>query len=508
MRTQLALKNSYWGIVSQGVILLIGFISRKVFIDVLGPSYLGLNGLFSNVISLLSLAELGISSAIIYNLYKPLAENDQKEITKLMNFYKKAYRIIALIIAIIGVSLLPFIGYIVNDSDFTIQYLRIIFALFLFESVASYFFSYKRSIIFADQKNYIIVIWDTVFRIITTVANILILIITHSFIIYILSSILIRLLNNITIAIIADKKYPYIKNKDKIDKNKRKKVLDNIKNIMINKLSWTVTSATDNIIISTFVNLTTVGLLSNYNLIILSVQNFVSQVLNSTQAGIGNLMVSGSKEHVYTVLKRLTFLSFCFSTFCGVSLIVLINPFISIWLGKQYLFNNQIVIILVINFFFMILRSPLWQMMSASGLFKQEKNIALIGTIINLIVSLVLVNFIGLEGVLIGTLFSLVIQITLKIPLFFMKFLGLPYIQFLKILITYTALFFGESLMTYYLSNSIPLYNDYLNFVIRLFLCLIITSSINILLFRKSDEFQYFAQIFKTKLIRQKINKN
>src|SRR5690606_11871543 len=130
MRTRLVLKNSYWGIISQLLILIMGFLSRWIFLDTLGPSYLGLQGLFSNVLSLLSLAELGVSSAIIYNLYKPLAENDQREVTKLMNFFRDAYRWIALAIAILGISLLPFLGFFIKDSEFTAQYISIIFCLF------------------------------------------------------------------------------------------------------------------------------------------------------------------------------------------------------------------------------------------------------------------------------------------------------------------------------------------------------------------------------------------
>jgi len=497
MRTQIVLKNSYWGIISQLVILLIGFISRKIFLDTLGPSYLGLNGLFSNIISLLSLAELGISSAIIYYLYKPLLEKNQEEITQLMNFYKSSYRIIASIIATLGLLFLPFIEIIVKDSPFTLIYLNLIFLLFLVEAVTSYFFSYKRSIIFADQKNYIIIKYDTLFRVLTEIINIIVLIHTQNFIFYLIIRILVKLINNYVIAVIADEKYPYINNKEKLDKHKKRNIFKNIKYIMINKLSWTITSSTDNIIISSFINLNTVGLMANYNMIILAVQNLVLQILNSSQASVGDLLVKDSKANILMILNRMTFFSFFVGSFCGVSLYVLINPFITLWIGSNYLLNEYIVGILVLNFFLLLLRTPLWQMIGASGLFKQDKDIAILGTVINLLISLILVKVIGLFGVLLGTLISLIIQIALKIPLFFKCFLKIKFFNYFFTSLAFILLFIVEAGITSYISSKVLISNDFISLSINIILCIIIPNLINIMLFKKNIHFTFFLALIK-----------
>lgn len=508
MRTFITLKNTFWGIISQVIILLIGFVTRKIFLITLDTTYLGLNGLFTNIISLISIAELGISSAIIYHLYKPIADNDRLEITKLMNLYKDAYRIIAGVITVIGLMFLPFLGNIVNDSSFTIEYLRIIFLIFLFETVVSYFFSYKRSIIFANQKDYIIIINDTIFRILIAIVNIIVLIMTKDFVVYLLSSIAFKIINNIVIAKIADKKYPYIKDGNKLEKEKRKKILIDIKDIFINKLSWIVTNATDNILISIFFNLSVIGLISNFLLLISSVQTFSSKVLDSAQASIGNLLTNGTKEHIYTVFNRLNLLAFLIASFCGVSLFILSSPFVSIWLGNQFLISKDIIAILVSNFFFIVLRSPLWQMMAVSGLFKKEKNIAIIGTIANLIASLILVKTVGIIGVYVGTLISIIIQILLKIPLFFNNFLSMKPIKCYKRYFIFIILFISELLVTYYFSTFILFENKYLEFVILFILCFCIPNILNYLVYRNSDEFIYLKQLVKKILQKKYKNHN
>lgn len=504
MRTLLTLKNTYWGIISQVIILLIGFITRKIFLITLGTSYLGLNSLFTNVISLISLAELGISGAIIYHLYKPFKNNDKIEIAKLMNLYKDTYRIIAGSITIIGISFIPFIEYVINDSTFTIVYTRLIFCIFLFDTVVSYFFSYKRSIIFVDQKNYIILVCDTTFRILIAGVNIVVLVLTNNFIIYLLSSVALKLLNNFAIAIIADKKYPYIKSKEKLEQEKRKEIFINIKDIFINKLSWTITSATDNLIISIYFNLSTIGLIANYNLIILSLQTFVTKILESSQASVGNLLVQGTSNHIYIVLKRLNLLAFFVASLCGVCLFVLINPFISIWIGQEYLVEKTLVAILICNFFLFVVRLPLWQMMGVSGLFKQEKNIALIGTGINLVISLGLVRYVGLSGVFLGTLISILVQIILKIPLFFNEFLKIKPREYFYELLRFVVLFLIETLIAYYISSFIQIENLYLKLIVLLFICLCVPIFINYLVFKNTDEFKYLINLIRKILSRKK----
>lgn len=503
MRTALTLKNTYWGIISQFIILLIGFVSRKIFLVTLDPTYLGLSSLLTNVISLISLAELGISSAIIYHLYKPIANGDKLKITQLMNLYKDAYRIIALTVFIIGVSFIPFLNTIVKDQSFSTEYIQLIFCLYLFDAVISYFYSYKRSIIFADQKNYIVVINDTVFRVLTGITNIVVLLITHDFVFYLLSTIILKFLNNLVISKIADSKYPYINGKDKIGKEDRRNIFVNIRDIFVNKISWTVTSATDNIIMSVFFNLSTIGLVSNYSLVISSLQSFVSKILDSTQAGIGDLLVRESNTHIYIVLKRLNLLAFLISSSCSIGLAITINPLISIWIGDQYLIEYGPILVLILNFFFIVLRSPLWQMMAVSGLFRQERNIAIIGTVSNLLISLILVEIIGLIGIFLGTLISIIIQIILKIPLFLNNFLSISSIDYFKDLVKFIGLFIFEFFIVYSIASMIFIENKFLELICLILLCLSIPTLINYLFFKNTKEYKYFTELFKKMFLKK-----
>ncbi len=495
MRTRSALRNAYWGIISQIVILFLGFVSRKVFLMILDSSYLGLNSLFTNIISVISLAELGISNAIIYHLYRPLANNDTKEIAKLMNFYKRAYRLIAVVVAAIGLGILPFLHIIITDQTFPQDYIRIIFFLFLIDAVASYFFSYKRSIIFADQKNYVIIKINTLYKIILTITQIVILFITKNFVLYLVLNIIFKLFENITIAKIADKNYPYINERVVLESEKRKRIFTNIKDIFINKLSWTVTNSTDDIIISMFSNLSVIGFISNYNMLILAIQSLVAKTLDATQAGIGNLLAEESKDHIYTVLKRYSLLAFLIASFCGISLYTLSSPFIALWLGKEYIINSALIWVLVFNFFLLILRTPLWQMVGVSGLFRQEKNIALVGTAFNIIFSVLLAKSIGVVGVYIGTTISMVVQIFLKIPLFFKRFLQKNFWPYFYFVFSKVFIYLGELVLVQFIISFISIEMKILEFFVFAAVCLLVPNGINYLIYRRSEEFVYLKSM-------------
>ena len=208
MRTSYSIKNSISSIASNIIIMLLGFIAQTVFIKLLGSEYLGLNSLFLNIISMLSITELGISSAIIYNLYKPLNDDNKEDIKSLMLFYKKCYFVIAFIILVIGLIILPFLNIIVGTHNIE-ENIKIIFMLFISDSIFTYLFSYKRSLLIADQKNYVINITHIICLIILNIIQISILFIFKNYYIYLIISILFKVIENISISLIVNHKYPY-----------------------------------------------------------------------------------------------------------------------------------------------------------------------------------------------------------------------------------------------------------------------------------------------------------
>lgn len=504
MRTVATIKNTIWAFAQQLIICILGFVTRKLMLDTIGVQGVGLNGLFTNVLTLLTLAELGVGSAIIYNMFEPIARGDKQAICRLMNFYKLAYRVIAVVIAIIGLAIIPFLQYIINDVDYDYTYIVIVYLLFLAQTVTSYFFAYQRSMLTANQNQYISTAIDIAFKIVSSFIGIAILYLTKDFIIYLSVSIILGVINNICVAAKVYKIYPYLKGKEMLAKEDRKPIYKNIKDIFIGKLSWRVTSSTDNILISIIVGTVDVGLLSNYSMIITTLTSIVDQFMVSMTGSVGNLLVEESKEYIEMVLHRLTFMMFMLGSFCSVCLFALLTPFVSMFFGEEYIIPLSIVSVIVINFYLCTVRAPLWKMISVSGLFAKDKYISLAGTVINLIISLAIGIPFGMFGILLGTTSTIVIQYVLKIVLFYKSFLHRSYVKEYIELFVYFGITAVESVAAYYIGSIIIIPNAFLGFVIKMIIAAVIPIVINYLLFRKKDDFQYFKELALKTIKRKK----
>ena len=345
MRSEKSVINSFSGFLQSLISILIGFIAQKIFLNILGQEYLGLNGLFNNIISMLSIAELGIGSAIIYNLYKPIYEKDKETLKSVMSFYKKVYRIIALVIFLLGLLIIPFLSTIVGENQIQ-DNINIIFVLFLIDVVCSYLLTYKRSILQADQNNYYINFVHIGYLIGMNVLQIIILVFTKNYYLYLIIKIIFRLLENIVLNLIVNIKYTYLKEKNikKIDKNILNDIKLKIKGIIYHKFATFFVSGTDNILISYFFNVGVVGIYSSYYMIINSVNTLFSQVIVSVTSSVGNLLVSDDKSKKYSIYKKIRFFNVWLAIFSAVSIFVIMDSFITIWLGKQYLmsFGNKL----------------------------------------------------------------------------------------------------------------------------------------------------------------------
>ena len=291
-RTEATLKNFIWSIVSTVVSLLLNFVARTILVKTLGNQYVGVNGLFSNILGFLSLAELGIGTAIGFNLYKPLAENDTKKIQAYINFYRKAYRIIAAVVCLVGLALIPFLPVIVKGGE-GIEHLTVIYLIFIFNSVSSYLITYKSTIVSADQKNYKITNINTVVNFITIFFQILVLLFLKNFIIYLLVYAVICLIRNIYVNnYYTIKHYPYLKEKndERLTKEEKKTIFTKIRALMYHKIGEVVIYQTDSIIISSMINVTTFGFVSNYLMVINVIRNLIHLFFSSIPASNGNLI--------------------------------------------------------------------------------------------------------------------------------------------------------------------------------------------------------------------------
>lgn len=416
-RVRNSVYNSLCGIIAYLVITLVAFISRKIFATVLGQEYLGLEGLFINIISMLSLSELGLSTAILFFLYEPVTKSNNEVVKTYMSFYKKIYRYIGSFIFIIGILITMNLKYIVKTELPLIQ-VQIYFVLFLLSTVVTYFYSYKKGILYADQNNRIISLIHMGMKICGSILQIIILIKLKSYIGYLMILIISNLIENILCSRIVDKKYPYLKEKNIVDleKKQKKEIYYKVKGLVIQNISGFIVTSTDNIIISIFVNVISVGIYSNYILISQTLKTLFSQVYSAFTTSFGNLVVKEDSKKIYEVFEKVKFFSFWSISFCTVMYIVLIQPFIELWMGKEYLFSYTIAILIGISFYVTMMNVPFISMQNALGLHHLDQYIVILQAVMNLLISLVLVEKIGVIGIIIGTICSTIIFPTLSKP--------------------------------------------------------------------------------------------
>ena len=507
MRSEKSIKNLIFSLSGNFINLLINFISRTYFIKFLGNEYLGVNALFTNILTILSLAELGVGSAITYCLYKPLADNDENKIKVLMKFYKKSYRIIALIIIILGIILSHFIDYFVNGL-YSIENLKLIFILFVTNTSVSYLFSYKKTIIEADQKQYIVSIYNYTVLVLQNMLQILILYITKNFILYLMIQILATIFNNILISNKANKLYPFLKENshEKIDNNTFNIIKKNISAIIFHKIGSMVVNSTDNILISKLINIGTVGIYSNYLLIINAVNGITGQFFYAITASIGNLGATESKDKLYDIFNKILFLNFWIYGFLAICLITLLNPFIELWIGVDMKLDIIIVIVIVLNFYISGIRKTTLAFRDALGLYWYDRYKPLIESLINLIGSILLAKKFGLIGIFIGTTISTISTSLWIEPLVLYKY-GfekniIHLLDLFKNITKYTIIMFFALVINYNIANLV-LFTPIINFIIKTIISIFIPNLIFILVFYNQEEFKWIISLIKSIIIKK-----
>lgn len=493
-RTTYFKRNVIYSAISKVVTLILHFVSRTIFIRYLGKVYLGVNGLYSSILNLLSFAELGFGSALTFLLYKPVSENNEEEILKILYFYKTVHMIVAGVVASIGLILVPFLPYIIKDADYLERYeLYLYFIVYLLNSVISYFVSYKYGFVRAKQQGYIISKLDTIFQFVTITAQILVMVLTKNFLAYLLTQTSLLIFTKVFIATYLNKKFPIVNRKPKVffTKEEKKPIFNEVRGLMVHRFSDIAVHSTDNIIISVLVGgVALVGLVSNYDLIITSVIGFVTIIFSSLTPGFGNLIATASKEKCHSVFEETNFIGNWIYGFCSIAFFVLIPPFITLWIGKEYLIDNFSFILIVLNTYLQGLSTVYNNVRIAKGGFQKDKWNALAQALVNLVVSIIAAKFLGLIGIYIGTICSRLVivigrpKLTYKYlfgkssKVYYLKTVLYGMITFIIGLITYFA--------TYYLLVDVTIWK----FIIATCIVAIIPNALYVLVFIKSEHFK------------------
>lgn len=398
-RTAKSLRNILYSLGNQIITILLGFINRSIFIVTLGISYLGISGLFSDILTMLSLADLGFGVALTYSMYKPLAVHDYDRLAALTGLYRRVYRIIALAVTIIGLALVPFLKYLVNLRH-PVPHITLYYLMFLANTVASYLVVYKTSILTADQKDYLLKKYQSLFSIGQITCTSLFLWLTHNYFIYLLIQVIFTYTQNFYASWVAERQYPFIKKKIEMPLGEVKEIFRNLYSVFLYKISGVLLNATDNTIISVMIGTGMVGYYSNYSMITVQLTNLINTIFYSLTASLGNLVVKEKARRRYQVFKIIQSVSDIFSSICTACLFLLIQDLIQVWLGHQFLLNNLTLLAITVNFYLQIILLPIWIYREATGLYQQTKYIMVVTAIINLILSVWLANVLDVAGVL------------------------------------------------------------------------------------------------------------
>lgn len=459
--------NAITSLITQVIGLVLKFAVQTVFIRVLGQNFLGLNGLFTNVVSFLSFADLGIGTAITVALYRPIAEQNIPLLRRLIFIYQRVYRFIALIMLVCGIAIAPFIYNFINKPAFSRTQVSVWFIIFLISTVATYFSAASRSFLMATQEGYLSSINDFAFKSIQQILQITTIIYLHSFIIFLAIQVLFAVLANIQLAQMAKKKYSDVfrlaqESDPKVPKRIVSSIKKNVVGALSSKIGGIVVVGTDNIILSTFIGLSAVAKYSNYTLIIQSLNSIFSQVIGSAIASIGNLRATSEARHQEEILLRMLYLNAIVNVFLMAGLGSAIDPFIRIWAGTHYVLNSSITLLLLLNFLVSQFRFTSQNFISGFGLYWPLRWKSLIEAGVNLIFSLVFVAclHLGIMSVVLGTLLSNVLVNVWWEPYIVYHYgLKLSMKTYMKEYVSYMFLSVSVLEITYYLSKIIQFTN-------------------------------------------------
>lgn len=504
-RTDKSIRNIKYALIGQVANLVTSFIARAIFLNILGAVFLGANGVFTNIISILSLAELGIGPALIFALYEPIVKNDKAKIKQIMHLYKISYISIGVIITIAGLAFSPFLGYFIKE-DLPGTSIFISFMLFVLTSAVSYFYSYKSSLLIADQKRFIVVKYQYGFYLFITVLQTAILWITSNYIFYLITKLIFTFIEHYLVSRRADKEYPYLREpvEGKLDGDTKDGIVKNIKAMVIHKIGTVLVLSTDNLIISRMLSVIVVGIYSNYVLITSALTTLIEQIFSSIVASVGNFRVTESTERAIEIFDTVYFMGFWIYGFSCISLLCLFNPFIGLFFGQEYIFSLPIVITIVFNFYFTGMRSPANSFKQAYGLYWQNRYVPIFEITINLVSSIILCKYFGVTGVFIGTILSTLTTCFWVEPYILYKHgfnmgMGGYMLKYLK----YTVIAVIIGALCYYMCSFFPA--NFYGFAVKCFICLLFPNALFVIIFRRTKEYDTLKDIVMRKLIHRNV---
>ena len=507
-RTKNTVRNSAVGILSYVITSLMSFVSRTVFIKVLGVEYLGISGLYSNILTMLSLTDMGLVTVMIYSLYKPLAENDIERVESLIRYFKRLYNIIAGVVAIVGVAMIPVLPYVVKGSALSYGELVRYYLLILLNNVCSYFAVSKTTLIKADQQMSTVQLVTCICNIALHGVQIVLLLILKNYTVFLIAPIAFTLLSNLILSVITTRRYPYLKKKNNVQVEDEIKVYikKNLKSTFVYKLSASIINSTDNILISVMLGVTVVGYYSNYMTVVALVNSVISILIQGVIASLGSYNSSQPPARKYAMFKIFSLAFYAVGAFCAACYLSVFSDFINVWIGSEFILSNLFLWSLVFNNFVSCISNPIWMTRETTGLFKESRYVMLCAAVINLGLSILLGKFIGLAGIIFATGIARLLTMYWYEPFTLCK--KVFEIPFGKYWVKIFALLLASAapIVVGWLLQGFPTQNIFL-MLAKIVLCALATLLSFVLFFFKTEEFKSVKSKILNVLKKQKHSK-
>ena len=494
-RTEYSAMNTTVAVVSRMAAILMGFLTRVVFTHTLSEAYVGINGLFTDILNVLSLSELGVGTAITFSLYQPIARGDEEKQKSLMKLYQNIYRGVALLVFAAGILIIPFMDVLIKNQP-DVGNLTVIYLMYLGNSVISYLLVYKRTLIDAHQKLYVGILYQTVFLIIQDIAQIFVLVFTKNFILFLTIYIICTVGTNLAISRRADRMYPFLRDREvrSLDKPEKKEIAQNIRAMLMHKIGTVVINNTDNLILSAFVGIISVGCYSNYYLVIGSIRQILDQVFLGITASVGNLGATEDTGRVKRIFEIAFFICQWLYGWAAICLYELVSPFVELSFGRQYLFSSDVVFVICLQFYILGLRKACQVFRDSLGLFWFDRYKSVVEAVLNIALSLWFVQLWGAGGIFLGTVVSTVLTSMWVEPyVLYKKRLHCPVRRYFYHLLLYVAVMAVALLITDAVCCCIAGSALYV-MLLRLPVCLFVPNLFLALLYWRKKEFKASRQ--------------
>ncbi len=501
-RTDNAIRNSIFGLLYKVQSVLLPFLIRTVMIYIMGSEYVGLGSLFTSILSFLSLAELGVGSALVFSMYKPIAQDDDDTVCALLGLYRTIYRVIGCVILGAGLILMPFLNHLVSDGYPADLNIYILYGVYLFNTVASYLmFGYQQSLLTAFQRSDIISKRSMILQIMQNVIQFTVLLLTRNYYLYIIFLPIFTVVTNVANAIVVKKLFPKYTCRGKVSPELKKSIRKKVFALIGTKANSKVMHASGNIVLSTFLGLSVVGYYGNYFYIMDSIIGIMTVIYSSLTAGLGNSLETETKEKNYGDFKVLTFLNMWMVTFCSASFLCLYQPFMDLWVGQEAMFGFDTVILFVIYFFVYQMRRIVLTYKDAGGIWWEDRVRPYVMMVINLAISLSLVHFIGVNAVILAGIVSMLVSVPWENATIFRHLFVRSARTYYWEQLRYVSMAVLICVITHFSCCFLPL--GWLGLFIRACICVALPNALFLLMTYKMPEFQKSVAILKAKFLKK-----